>query len=182
MKECTQLTCNRPSDSWKKLMKKKVSQKKVAKGRGQGKGAKEPLFPHLLSPSYSFPRLFSFVLHFTPLSTIICPLRLEQTSSQCTREFFPMQMQRIHRCPLRSIQHFKSSYSCCNYSCLSKTPHFFLFSVLLYRKVFGDLFLIMVFHPQSKRVKTFSETFLTKYLYSAMVILRNVHVYLYMIS
>ena len=31
--------------------------------------------------------------------------------------------------------------------------------------VFGDLFLPMVFHRQSKRVKIFSETFVTKYLY-----------------
>ena len=33
------------------------------------------------------------------------------------------------------------------------------------RKVFGDLFLPMVFHRRSKRVKIFSETFVTKYLY-----------------
>ena len=48
---------------------------------------------------------------------------------------------------------------------MCKTPFFFLFSVLLKRKVFGDLFLIMVFHRRSKRVKIFSETFVTKYLY-----------------
>ena len=45
---------------------------------------------------------------------------------------------------------------------ISKTP---LFSFLLWRKVFGDLFLMMVFHRRSKRVKIFSETFVTKYLY-----------------
>ena len=31
--------------------------------------------------------------------------------------------------------------------------------------VFGDLFLMMVFHRRSKRVKMFSETFVTMYLY-----------------
>ena len=62
---------------------------------------------------------------------------------------------------------FKSSYSSCNYSCfsISKTPLFFLFSILLQKKVFGDLFLMMVFHRRSKRVKMFSETFVTMYLY-----------------
>ena len=39
------------------------------------------------------------------------------------------------------------------------------FSVLLWRKVFGDLFLLIVFHRRSKRVKIFSETFVTKYPY-----------------
>ena len=48
---------------------------------------------------------------------------------------------------------------------MCKTPLFFLFSVLLQRKVFGDLFLMMVFHHRSKRVNIFSETFVTKYLY-----------------
>ena len=37
----------------------------------------------------------------------------------------------------------------------------FRFSV---RKVFGDFFLMMVFHRRSKRVKMFSETFVTMYL------------------
>ena len=36
------------------------------------------------------------------------------------------------------------------------------FSVFLKRKVFGDLFLPMVFHRRSKRVEIFSETFVTK--------------------
>ena len=49
---------------------------------------------------------------------------------------------------------------------ISKTP---LFSVLLWRKVFGDLFLMMVFHRRSKRIKIFSETLVTKYLYSTVV-------------
>ena len=31
--------------------------------------------------------------------------------------------------------------------------------------MFGDLFLMMAFHRRSKRVKTFSETFVTMYLY-----------------
>ena len=39
------------------------------------------------------------------------------------------------------------------------------FSALLQWKFFGDLFLPMVFHRRSKRVKIFSETFVTKYLY-----------------
>ena len=53
---------------------------------------------------------------------------------------------------------FKTSYSSCNYSCfsISKTPIFFLFSVL---------FLMMVFHRRSKWVKMFFETFVTMYLY-----------------
>ena len=56
---------------------------------------------------------------------------------------------------------------------ISKTPLFFLFSVLLWRKVFGDLFLMMVFHCRSKRIKIFSETLVAKYLYSVIVIITS---------
>ena len=51
MKKSTQLTCNRPSDSWQKGKKSELE--KMAKGRGQGERAKEPLFLLLLS---SLPR------------------------------------------------------------------------------------------------------------------------------
>ena len=41
--------------------------------------------------------------------------------------------------------------------------HFF--SIFRFVVDFGDLFLTMLFHHRSKRVKVFSETFVTKYLY-----------------
>ena len=93
MKECTYLTCNRPSDSWENGKKSELE--KMATGRSQGERAKEPLFLLLLFSSYSLPRLFSSVPHFAPLSTVHyplstvhCPLRVEQASSQWAREFF----------------------------------------------------------------------------------------------
>ena len=39
--------------------------------------------------------------------------------------------------------------------------------------MFGDLFCMMVFHRRSKRIKIFSETLVTKYLYSVIVIITS---------
>ena len=49
---------------------------------------------------------------------------------------------------------------------MPETP-LFVFSVFRFaaEDVSGDFFLMMVFHRRSKRVKIFSETFVTKYLY-----------------
>ena len=137
----------------------------MAKGLGQGERAKgPPILSLLLSSTFVFLRSpFRATVHY-PLSTIHCPLRLEQASSQWAREFFFQ-----CRCKgsidvhLGASDIFKSSYSRCNYSgfSISTTPLFFLFSVLLQRKGFGDLFLMMVFHRRSKRVKMF----FTMYLY-----------------
>ena len=74
MKECTYLTCNRPSDSWENAKKKGA--RKHGEGAGLGREGERS--------SYSLPRLFSSVPHFAPLSTVHyplstvhCPLRLE---------------------------------------------------------------------------------------------------------
>ena len=48
---------------------------------------------------------------------------------------------------------------------LVKRHFFFLFPFCCRGKFFGDLFLMMVFHRRSKRVKMFSETFVTMQLY-----------------
>ena len=174
MKECTYLTCNRRSDSWENGKKSELE--KITKGRGQGEGAKEPLSRHLLSPSYCLPRLFSSVLHFVPLSTtpetgqfIVYQRGFSNADAR------DLQMSKQEHLTSKS-SHSRYNYSCCSCS-ISKTPLFFLFSVVLYRKVFGYLFLMMVFHRRSKRIKIFSKTFVTKYLYSVIVIHRNVHVY-----
>ena len=88
MKECTKLTCNRPSESWEKAKKSKLE--KMAKGRERRERGRKIL---LISPSYSLLRLFCSIPHFVPLSTIHCPLRLEQASLRWAREFFPIPMQ-----------------------------------------------------------------------------------------
>ena len=43
--------------------------------------------------------------------------------------------------------------------------HFFSIFPFAVEESFCDLFLMMVFHRRSKRVKIFSETFVTKYFY-----------------
>ena len=64
MKECTYLTCNRPSDSWEKAKKSEVE--KMAKGRGQGERAKDPrILSLLLSSTFVFLRsLFCATVHY----------------------------------------------------------------------------------------------------------------------
>ena len=55
MKECTYLTCNRPSDSWENAEKKGA--RKHGEGRGQGERAKDPLtLSLLLSSTFVFLR------------------------------------------------------------------------------------------------------------------------------
>ena len=69
MKECTQLTCNRPSDSWENAKKSELE--KMAKGRGQGERAKDPpTLSLLLSSTFVFLRSpFRATVHY-PLSTV----------------------------------------------------------------------------------------------------------------
>ena len=69
MKECTYLTCNRPSNSWEKAKKSELE--KMAKGRGQGERAKgPPTLSLLLSSTFVFLRSpFRATVHY-PLSTV----------------------------------------------------------------------------------------------------------------
>ena len=64
MKECTSLTCNRPSDSWEKAKKSELE--KMASGRDQRERAKDPstltLF-HVCFPPFPISR-------HCPLSTV----------------------------------------------------------------------------------------------------------------
>ena len=138
----------------------------MAKGRGWGEREKEHLFLLPLSPSYSLPLLLSSVLHLAPLSTVHYAWNMLVHSGP--ESFLQCCCKGSIDVHLGAFDILKSSYSRCNYSCfsISKTPLFiFLFSVLLQRKVFGNLLLMMVFHRRLKRVKTFSKTFVTKYLY-----------------
>ena len=68
MKECTWLSCNRPSESWEKPKKSELE--KMAKGRGWGERAKDP--PNLsllLTSTFVFLRSpFRATVHH-PLST-----------------------------------------------------------------------------------------------------------------
>ena len=163
MKECTYLTCNRPSDS--RENGKKSELEKMAKRRGQGERAKEPLFLLLLSPSYSLPRLFSSVLHSAQLSTIHYPL---STFYYAWNRLVHSGLKSFSQCRCKgSIDVHKLGAFDILINALAlvnKNATFFLFSVLMQRKVFGDLFLTMVFHRRQKRVKIFSETFVTKHL------------------
>ena len=63
MKECTYLTCNRPSDSWENAKTSELE--KMAKGRGWGKRAKDPpTFSLLLSSTFVFlPSPFRATVH-----------------------------------------------------------------------------------------------------------------------
>ena len=135
----------------------------MAKGRGQGERAKGS--PTL--SSHSIPRLFSSVPHFALLSTI-CPLRLKQASSQWARQFFSnVDSSDLQMSIQEHLTFLKAHTHAATIPALASVKRhcFLLFSVLLQRKFFDDLFLMMVFHRRSKRVKIFSETFLTKYLY-----------------
>ena len=69
MKECTYLTCNRPSNSWENQRKSELE--KMAKGRGQGERAKgPPTLSLLLSSTFVFLRSpFRATVHY-PLSTV----------------------------------------------------------------------------------------------------------------
>ena len=175
MKECTYLTCNRRSDSWENGKKSELE--KITKGRrGERTSFPPPTLSLLLSSTSVFFRPpFRATVHY-PLSTtpetgqfIVYQRGFSNADAR------DLQMSKQEHLTSKS-SHSRYNYSCCSCS-ISKTPLFFLFSVVLYRKVFGYLFLMMVFHRRSKRIKIFSKTFVTKYLYSVIVIHRNVHVY-----
>ena len=156
MKECTYLTCKRPSDSWENGKKSELE--KMAKRRRQGEREKLNLFSfshslplnlfYVCFPPFSIPR------HY-PLSTIHCPLLVHSGLKSFS----------LCRCK-GSIDVHLGAFDILMLSHQQiKNATFFLFSVLLQRKIFGDLFLTMVFHRLQKRVKIFSETFITKHLY-----------------
>ena len=67
MKECTQLTSNRPSDSWEKAKKSELE--KMATGRGQEERAKDPPTLRPLTLLHVFFPPFP-ISHQYPLSTV----------------------------------------------------------------------------------------------------------------
>ena len=138
----------------------------MAKGQGQEERAKGPPYSlpltlfHVCFPPFPISR-------HCPLSTIHCPLRLEQASSQWAREFFSNGDARDLQMSIQEhLPFLKAHDHAATIPALALVKrHFFSISVLLQRKVFGDLLLMMVFHRRSKRVKMFSETFVTMYPY-----------------
>ena len=78
-------------------------------------------------------------------------------------EFFPIPMQGSIDVHLGAFDILKAHSHAATIPALACVKRHF--SALLQWKFFGDLFLPMVFHRRSKRVKIFSETFVTKYLY-----------------
>ena len=149
----------------------------MTKRRGQGERAKEPLFLLLLSPSQSLQRLFSSVLHSAPLSTIHYPL---STFHYAWNRLVHSGLKSFSQCRCKgSIDVHKSGAFDILINALAlvnKKRHIFPFSVSLQRKVFGDLFLTIVFHRRQKRVKIFSGTYVTKHLYKSDSKTSNVHV------
>ena len=150
-----QLICNRPSDSWENA--KKGELEKMAKGQGQGERAKgPPTLSLLLSSTFVFLRSpFRATVHY-PLSTVHYAWnRLVHSGPE---NFFSNADARDLQ---MSIQEHLTSLKAHTLAAtipdlaLVKRHFVFLFPVLLQRKVFGDLFLIMVFHRRSKRVKMF---------------------------
>ena len=148
---------NRPSDSWENS--KKSGLEKMAKGRGQGLRAKAPpTLSLLLFSTFVFLRsLFCATVHYAWN-------RLVHSGPE---SFFQCQCKGSIDVHLGAFDIFKAHTHAATIPALALVKRrffFFLFSVVLWRKVFSDWFLMMVFHRRSKRVKIFSETFLTKYL------------------
>ena len=144
----------------------------MVKGRGQGERAKgPPTLSLLLSSTFVFLRSrFRATVH-CPLSTIHSPLSTTPGKGQFIvgqRVFFQWRCKGSIDIHLGAFAIFKKAQdhaATIPALALIKRHFFSLFSVLLQRKVFGHLFLMMVFHRRSKRVKMFSETFVTMYLY-----------------
>ena len=136
----------------------------MAKGQGQEERAKGPPYSlpltlfHVCFPPFPISR-------YCPLSTVhyawnrLVHSGPESFSNADTRDL-QMSIQE-HLAFLKAHTHAATIPALA----LVKRHFFFLFSVSLQRKVFGDLFLMMVLHRRSKRVKMFSETFVTMYPY-----------------
>ena len=129
----------------------------------------------------ALPRLFSSVLHFAPLSTIhtVHYALNRLVHSAWARQFFPMPMQGIYRCPFRSSCHFISSYSRCNYSCfsISKTHFFSTFCC-----ADGALFCWWCFIVDRDELKYFLKRFLQSAFISVIVIHSERYMYTYRIA
>ena len=175
MKECTYLTCNRPSNSWEKAKKKWA--RKNGEGAGLGREGERS--------SYSLPlTLFNVCFPPFPISRHCPPWnRLVHSGPE---SFFQCRCKwSSYRCPFRSIWHFKSSYSRCNWSCFSmcKTPLFFYFPFCCWGKLLAiHGFLWWCFIVDRNELKYFLERSLQSTFISVIVIHRNVHVYLYIIT
>ena len=134
MKECTYLTCNRPSDSLEKAKKSELE--KIAKGRGQGERAKDPpTLSLLLSSTFVF-------LHSPFRATVHSPLPTTPRTGQFIVGQRVFSKPRDLQMSIREHLKFKRSYSRCNYSCfrMPKTPLFFYFPFCCRGKFFAICF------------------------------------------
>ena len=141
----------------------------MAMGRGQEEKAKDPptLSLFLSSTFFFLCSPFRATVHY-PLSSRLVFGRPES--------FFKCRCKGSIDVHLGAFDNLKAHTDAATIPALACVKRHFL----LQRKVFGHLFLPMVFHRRSKRVKIFSETFVTKYLISVIIIRRNVHVYNYL--
>ena len=164
-----------------------MSQKKWRRGGFRDRARKNffsSSFPLslLLSSTFVFLRfLFRATVHY-PLSTVHYAWNTLVHSGP--ESFFPMPMQGIYRCPFRSIWHFRSSYSRCNYSCssISKTSLFFFFPFFCRGKVLAICFWWWCFIVDRNELKYFLTRSLQSTFISVIVIHRNVHLYLNIIT
>ena len=137
----------------------------MAKGQGQEERAKGPPYSlpltlfHVCFPPFPISRhcplstvhyAWNRLVHSGPESFFQCRCKDLQMSIQ---EHLTFIKAHTHAATIPALALVKRHF------------FFFLFSVSLQRKVFGDLFLMMVLHRRSKRVKMFSETFVTMYPY-----------------
>ena len=134
---------------------------------------------YLLSPSYALPSSSTFVFLRSPFRATVHYALNRLVHSAWARQFFPMPMQGIYRCPFRSSWHFKSSYSRCNYSCfsISKTHFFSTFCC-----ADGALFCWWCFIVDRDELKYFLKRFLQSAFISVIVIHSERYMYTYRIA
>ena len=119
---------------------------------------------YLLSPSYVLPSSSTLVFLRSPFrATAHYPL---STVHYAWKRLVHSEPESFFQCRCKgSIDVSLGAFDILKAHIVKRHFFFSLFSVVLQRQVFGDLLFMMVFHRRSKRVKIFSERFLTKYLY-----------------
>ena len=117
-------------------------------------------------PSYSIPRLFSSVLHFSPLSTINWQYAWNRLVHSGPGNFFQCRCKGSIDVHLGAFDILKAHTHAATIPALAsvKRHFFFYFPFCSGGKFLAICFWMMVSHRRSKRVDIFSETFVTKYL------------------
>ena len=169
MKECSYLTCNRPSDSWKKAKKKWAGKRGGVKERG-----KKIL---LLSHAYSLQRLFSppsfratvhyawnRLVHSGPESFFRCKWSMD-----------------VHLGAFDILKAHTQAATIPALACV-KRHFFFCFPFCCRGKFLAICFWWWCFIVDRNELKYFLERSLQSTFISVIVIHRNVHVYLYIIT